>query len=67
MSEQEQELINEFLKTKTVTKCPDVYDCCIEHKFNITASKKEKQRKKREEDKGYINKRNSDFFDLRYQ
>ena len=67
MSEQEQELINEFLKTKTVTKCPDVYECVIGHEFNITASKKEKQRKKREEDKGYISKRNSDFFDSRYQ
>ena len=49
MSEQEQELINEFLKTKTVTKCPDAYECVIEHKFNITASPKHKQRKKREE------------------
>ena len=67
MSEQEQELINEFLKTKTVTKCPDAYECNIKHEFNITASKKEKQRKKREEDKSYINKRNSDFFDSRYQ
>lgn len=67
MSKKEQELINEFLKTKTVTKCPDAYECRIEHEFNITASKKEKQRKKREEDKGYINKRNLDFFDSRYQ
>ena len=67
MSEQEQELINEFLKTKTVTKCPDAYECCIEYEFNITAPKKEKQRKKREEDKGYISKRSSDFFDSRYQ
>ena len=67
MSEQEQELINEFLKTKTVTKCPDVYECVIEHTFNITASKKEKQRKKREENKGHISKRSSDFFDARYQ
>ena len=49
MSEQEQELINEFLKTKTVTKCPDVYECKIEHEFNITAPPKHKQRKKREE------------------
>ena len=49
MSEQEQELINEFLKTKQVTKCPDAYECVIEHKFNITASPKHKQRKKREE------------------
>ena len=63
MSEQEQELINEFLKTKQVTKCPDAYWCSIEHEFNITASKKEKQRKKREEGKGSISKRNSDFFD----
>ena len=67
MSEKEQELINEFLKTKTVTKCPDVYECVIEHEFNITASKKEKQRKKREEGKGSFSKRNSDFFDSRYQ
>ena len=67
MSEQEQELINEFLKTKTVTKCPDVYECVIEHEFNITASKKEKQRKKREEGKGSLSKRSSDFFDLRFQ
>lgn len=67
MSEQEQELINEFLKTKTVTKCPDVYECSIEHTFSITASKKEKQRKKREENKGSISKRSSDFFDSRYQ
>ena len=49
MSGQEQELINEFLKTKTVTKCPDAYECCIGHVFNITASPKHKQRKKREE------------------
>ena len=49
MSEQEQELINEFLKTKQVTKCPDAYGCRIEHEFNITASPKHKQRKKREE------------------
>ena len=61
------EMLEEFLKTKQVTKCPDAYECVIEHEFNITASKKEKQRKKREEDKGYINKRNSDFFDSRYQ
>ena len=67
MSEQEQELINEFLKTKTVTKCPDAYECVIEHEFNITASKKEKQRKKREENKGHISKRSSDFFDARYK
>ncbi len=49
MSEQEQELINEFLKNNTVTKCPDVYECVIEHEFNITASAKHRQRKKREE------------------
>ncbi|MDD2267852.1 hypothetical protein [Sulfuricurvum sp.] len=61
------EMLEEFLATNQVTKCPDAYECSIEHEFNITASKKEKQRKKREEDKGYINKRNSDFFDLRYQ
>ena len=67
MSEQEQELINEFLKTKTVTKCPDAYECYIEYEFNITASKKEKQRKKREELNGSISKRSSNFFDLRYQ
>ena len=67
MSEQEQELINEFLKNNTVTKCPDVYECVIEHTFNITASKKEKQRKKRDELNGSINKRTSDFFDSRYQ
>lgn len=67
MSEQEQELINEFLKTKTVTKCPDAYECVIEHEFNITAFKKEKQRKKLEEYKGSLSKRSSDFFDLRYQ
>ena len=67
MSEQEQELINEFLKTKTVTKCPDAYECNIEYEFNITASKKEKQRKKREEHKGSISKRSSDFFDARYK
>ena len=67
MSEQEQELINEFLKTKTVTKCPDVYECVIEYTFNITASKKEKQRKKRDELNGSISKRSSDFFDTRYK
>ena len=61
------EMIKEFLATKQVTKCPDAYECCIEYEFNITASKKEKQRKKREEDKGYINKRNLDFFDARYK
>ena len=49
MSEQEQELINEFLKNNTVTKCPDVYECVIEHEFSITASAKHRQRKKREE------------------
>ena len=49
MSEQEQELINEFLTNNTATKCPDVYECVIEHEFNITASPKHKQRKKREE------------------
>ena len=67
MSEQEQELINEFLKTKQVTKCPDAYECVIEHEFNITASPKHKQRKKREECKGSLSKRSSDFFDSRYQ
>ena len=67
MSEQEQELINEFLKTKQVTKCPDAYECRIEHEFSITASKKEKQRKKRDELNGSISKRSSDFFDARYQ
>ena len=67
MSEQEQELINEFLKNNTVTKCPDVYECSIEHEFNITASKKEKQRKKRDELNGSISKRSSDFFDARYK
>lgn len=61
------EMLEEFLATKQVTKCPDAYECVIEHEFNITASKKEKQRKKREEEKGYINKRNLDFFDSRYQ
>ena len=49
MSEQEQKLINEYLKNNTVTKCPDVYECVIKHEFNITASPKHKQRKKREE------------------
>ena len=49
MSEKEQELINEYLKKNTVTKCPDVYECQIEYEFNITASPKQKQRKKREE------------------
>ena len=48
MNEQEQKLINEYLKNNTVTKCPDVYECVIEHVFNITASPKHKQRKKRE-------------------
>ena len=67
MNEQEQDLINEFLKTKQVTKCPDAYECCIKHEFNITASKKEKQRKKRDELNGFISKRSSDFFDARYQ
>ena len=67
MNEKEQELINEFLKTKTITKCPDAYECRIEHTFNITAYKKEKQRKKREEYKGSLSKRSSDFFYLRYQ
>ena len=62
-----EEMLKEFLKTKTVTKCPDVYECSIEHVFNITSSKKEKQRKKREEHKGSISKRSSDFFDSRYQ
>lgn len=67
MNEKEKELINEFLKYKTVTKCPGVYECCIEHTFNITASKKEKQRKKRDELNGSISKRSSDFFDARYK
>ena len=67
MSEKEQELINEYLKNNTVTKCPDAYECCIKHEFNITASKKEKQRKKRDELNGSISKRSSDFFDSRYQ
>lgn len=67
MNEQEQELINEFLTNKQVTKCPDAYECCIEHTFNITASKKEKQRKKRDELNGSISKRSSDFFDARYK
>lgn len=67
MNEQEQELINEYLKNNTVTKCPDVYECFIEHEFNITASKKEKQRKKRDELNGSISKRSSDFFDARYK
>ena len=40
MSEQEQELINEFLKNNTVTKCPDVYECVIEHEFNLSVKKK---------------------------
>ena len=62
-----EEMLKEFLKTKTVTKCPDAYECVIEHEFNITASKKEKQRKKRYELNGSINKRSSDFFDSRYQ
>ena len=44
-----EEMLKEFLKTKTVTKCPDAYECKIEHEFNITASPKHKQRKKREE------------------
>ena len=67
MNEQEQELINEYLKNNTVTKCPDVYECVIGHTFNITASPKYKQRKKREENKGHIRNRSSDFFDARYQ
>ena len=67
MSEQEQELINGFLKTKQVTKCPDAYECVIKHEFNITPSKKEKQRKKRDELNGSISKRSSDFFDARYK
>ena len=61
------EMLEEFLATKQVTKCPDAYECVIEHEFNITASKKEKQRKKREECKGSLSKRSSDFFDSRYQ
>ena len=61
------EMINEFLKTKQVTKCPDAYECNIKHEFNITASKKEKQSKKRNELNGSISKRSSDFFDSRYQ
>ena len=67
MSEQEQELINEFLKTKAVIKCPDAYECNIKHEFNITASPKHKQRKKRDELNGSISKRSSDFFDARYK
>lgn len=43
------EMLEEFLATKQVTKCPDAYECVIEHEFNITASPKHKQRKKREE------------------
>ena len=61
------EMLEEFLATKQVTKCPDAYECNIKHEFNITASKKEKQRKKREECKGSFSKRSSDFFDSRYQ
>ena len=61
------EMLVEFLATKQVTKCPDAYECNIKHEFNITASKKEKQRKKREEGKGSLSKRSSDFFDARYQ
>ena len=67
MNKSYEEMLKEFLKTKTVTKCPDAYECNIKHEFNITASKKEKQRKKREENKGHISKRSSDFFDARYQ
>ena len=62
-----EETLKEFLETKTVTKCPDAYECCIEYTFNITTSKKEKQRKKRDELNGSINKRSSDFFDARYK
>ena len=60
-------MLEEFLATRQVTKCPDAYECSIEHEFNITASKKEKQRKKRDELNGSISKRSSDFFDTRYQ
>lgn len=67
MNKSYDEMLKEFLKTKTVTKCPDAYECCIEHTFNITASKKEKQRKKRDELNGSISKRSSDFFDARYK
>ena len=67
MNKSYDEMLEEFLKTKTVTKCPDVYECSIEHVFNITASKKEKQRKKRDELNGSISKRSSDFFDARYK
>ena len=61
------EMIKEFLETKQVTKCPDAYECNIKHEFNITASKKEKQSKKRNELNGSISKRSSDFFVSRYQ
>ena len=65
MSEKEQELINEFLKNNTVTKCPDAYECVIEHKFSITASQKYKQRKRREELIG-CNK-NSKYLELNFK
>ena len=67
MNKSYDEMLEEFLSRDVIKKCPDAYDCCIEHTFNITASKKEKQRKKRDELNGSISKRSSDFFDSRYQ
>lgn len=65
MNEKEQELINEFLKDKTVTKCPDAYECYIEHEFSITASAKHRQRKKREELVG--SEKNSKYLEANFK
>ena len=54
-----------ILKKNTVTKCPDVYECVIEHEFNITASPKHKQRKKREELIGCD--KNSKYLELNFK
>lgn len=59
------EMLEEFLATKQVTKCPDAYKCSIEHEFNITASPKERRRKKNRSEKDKL--RNEKFFDARYQ
>ena len=61
MSEQEQELINEFLKNNTVTKCPDVYECVTEHEFSLSVAKNKGRKIIKKEDyaKGakYLEKR----------
>ena len=52
MSEEEQALINEFLKNNTITKCPDVYECVIEHEFSPPKKKGQKTINQKAYDKG---------------